>query len=53
MKAKQILEKVHYSFQSKYDSSKDVNIHKNPNNPEMEALLQKTEFNEVRGLLDR
>ena len=53
MKAKQILEKVHYSFQSYYDPTKTVNIHKNPNNPEMKALLQKTEFNEVRGLLDR
>ena len=51
MKYQELYEKVYFSFPSKYDKSKEVHVFKNPNNPEMNAALSKTKFNELRGLL--
>lgn len=51
MKYSQLLEKIDFSFDSPLDKSKTVNVHKNPNNPEMKSALEKSSWHELRGLI--
>lgn len=51
MKLDQIVEKIEFKFPSPFAQGFDVNVHKNPNALEMQAVKSRSSANELRGLL--
>ena len=52
MTKNKILEKLDSKFPSPHDNSQDVLIYKNPSNLEMQSVKSKTDYDELRGLIN-